>query len=104
MYNQIFTQRCNYTVTLTASTINQIAKNTKKIAGKAYKNSRIMLYDSRERIRINKTIKDETGKFVLSKLDLKKWAVKKLVIKIPLRNSYGQYYTVGRTYIEVKKK
>jgi len=104
VYNQIIAQRCNYKITLTAPTINKITKNTKKITGRAYKNSRIILYDSTERIKIKRTITDKTGKFVLPNLNLKKWAGKKLVIKIALLTSYGQYHTVGRTYIEVKKK
>ena len=103
--DQIIFQNQNYKVTLTAPAKNKITKNTNKITGKAYKNSKIVLYDSTEKIKIKKTITDKKGKFVLSNLNLKKWAGKKLVIKIALLSSYGEYHPLTKTFtFKVRKK
>jgi len=102
---QITLQLQNYKVTLTAPTKNKITKNTKKITGKAYKNSRIILYNTTGKIKIKKTITDKKGKFVLSNLNLKKWAGKKLIIKISLPSPYGGHYPASESFtFKVRKK
>ena len=103
-YSQLVTQYCNYKITLTAPANNKITGNTKKITGKAYKNSRIILYDPTERIKIKKTITDKKGEFVLSNLDLKKWTGQTLVMKVAILATHQQHYrTVGKIFIKVKK-
>lgn len=101
---QITFQVQNYKVTLTSPTINKITQNTKKITGRTYKNSRIVLYDSTVKTKIRKTITDKKGKFVLSNLNLKKWADKKLVIKISMLCN-GKYHPIIKTFtFKVRKK
>lgn len=94
---QIIYQNQNYKVTLTSPAKNKITKNTRKITGRAYKNSRIILCDSDGKTKIQKTITDKKGKFVLPNLNLKKWAGKNLVIKISLLSPYGDYNPASKS-------
>lgn len=102
---QIIYQNQNYKVTLTSPAKDKITKNTKKITGRAYKNSRIILCGSDGKTKIQKTITDKKGKFVLPNLNLKKWAGKNLVIKISLLSPYGDYNPASKSLtFKVRKK
>ena len=102
---QVDFQNLNYEVTLIepAST-KKITKNTKRIVGRTMKNAYVELDCPSKGWKLKRVKADESGKFVMDNLDLRKWAGKTARFKISIRRSNGKIAGIkSDTEFKVKK-
>ena len=102
---QVDFQNLNYEVTLIEpANTKKITKNTKRIVGRTMKNAYVELDCSSKGWKLKRVKADESGKFVMDNLDLRKWAGKTARFKISIRRSNGKIAGIkSDTEFKVKK-
>lgn len=87
--------------------VTKITSKTKKIVGKADKNMMVELYDlSRKTSKVIKKVKvNKNGVFKMTKLNLKKYKKKKLILKSYYENEYyqGEHWEMKAFTFKLKK-
>lgn len=102
---QVDFQNLNYEVTLIEpANTKKITKNTKRIVGRTMKNAYVELDCPSKGWKLKRVKADESGKFVMDNLDLRKWAGKTARFKISIRRSNGKIAGIkSDTEFKVKK-
>ena len=97
MINQTQYQNLDYKVRLSApSSVNKITTKTTRIVGKALPNARVTLYSRSHDKKLGTAKADKNGNFVMSRLNLKKYAGKAEFVVMLENKATGVWETVKR--------